>query len=186
MKEITKERIQAEILSCVGLCVNDFSYDKKEVLIVNSINLELLNFLSKLNVNIHYIGQNPKLELENLKVYNLAIELKINQFDLIIDLDSKGVEAYNKLLKPSGILLINLKGLDIEVIKKASFNIKMPFKCEGEQYLFLSNRFHPLADVCVQKIDMINELDYYNIKIHEAMFALPNYQKEALKGIIRN
>lgn len=186
MKEIVKDKIQAEILSCIGLCVNDFNYDKKEVLITNTSNLKLLNFLSKLNTNIHYIGQNPNLELENLKTYNLAIELKINQFDLIIDLDNKATTAYNQLLKPSGILLINLATLDLEVIKKADFNIKMPFKCEGEQYLFLSNHFHPLADICVQKIDMINELEYYNLKIHEAMFALPNYQKKALKGIARN
>lgn len=184
MKEISKDLVEAEILSCVGLCVNDFSYNKKDVLVANSNNMELLRFLSSLNANIHYIGQNPKLD--NVKSYDLAIELKINQFDLIINLDNKTTKAYNQLLKPSGILLINLKGLDVDAIKNAEFNIKMPFKCEGRQYLFLSNHFHPLADISVQKIDMINGLEYYNIKIHEAAFAMPNYQKEALKGIIKN
>ncbi|MDE6886707.1 MAG: hypothetical protein K2P17_06695 [Helicobacteraceae bacterium] len=222
---IDKNIIEAEVVSCIALCINDFNYGKKEVLITNITNAVLLEFISSFSgVEVHYIGEiaskingdgfannnidsknnsnkstdikaasiraNSKtMEMRNLQVYDFAINLRVNKFDVIIDLDNKTTKPYNELLKDNGIAIINLKDLEsssLDIIKEADFKIRMPFRIEDKYYLFLSNRFHPLADICLQKIDLLNDLKYYNAKIHEAVFALPNYRKEALKGIARN
>ncbi|RAX51487.1 hypothetical protein CCY99_08935 [Helicobacter sp. 16-1353] len=191
-----KNVIEAEFLACVGLCVNDWNYGNKDALTLNTDNIALLSFLNTFpNLHTHHIKKNdisPLLPLENVKMYSKAIELRDSDFNLIIDLDNKTTDFFNKLLRPNGILIINLLHLeqDLQGAKKqiddADFKIKMPFKVENSYYLFLSNSIHPLADICLQKIDMLEDLTYYNAKMHEAAFALPNYLKDYLKGVVRN
>ena len=169
-----KDIIEAEFLACAGLCINDFNYDKKDVLILNCNNKKLLALFDKLNCNIYDKSD------------------KKDKFDLIIDLKNTSTNNFLKIIKKDSIVIINLPNLEssqknaLDSIKNTNFNIKMPFKLEENYYLFLSNKFHPLADICLQKIDMIESLQYYNIKIHEAAFAMPNYLKDVLKGIAIN
>lgn len=187
-----KNIIEAEFVACVGLCVNDWNYGSKDVLTLNTDNIALLSFLNTFPFRIHHIKKGDTPSLVNVSVYSKAIELKSDDFDLIIDLDNKTTDFFEKLLKPNGVLIINLPNLqdDLESAKKcinnANFKIKMPFNVENKYYLFLSNKIHPLADICLQKIDMLENLKYYNAKMHEAAFALPNYLKNELKGIIKN
>ncbi|RDU65231.1 hypothetical protein [Helicobacter sp. MIT 14-3879] len=185
MNDISKDIIEAELISGISLCINDFNYDKKEVLIINANNIALLNFISTFNINVHYVGSLDNIS-SNINTYSRAIELKTSKFDVIVDLDNKTTTQYASLLKSNGILIINLDDLNINKIKESNFNVKMPFKIEGKFYLFLSNRFHPLADFSSQKVDLISDFKYYNEGIHRAVFALPNYQKQALRGVIRN
>lgn len=186
-----RDVIEAEFLACAGLCINDFYYGHKDILVLNTKNEKILEFLDMLNCNIYYIGD-LDVNLKNVKMYSKAIELKQNKFDLIIDLDNKTSDHYLKLLKDNALVIINLANLEsslpnaLDSIKNADFTIRMPFKVGDNYYLFLSNKIHPLADICLQKIDMLDNLQYYNAKIHEAAFAMPNYLKEALKGIVRN
>lgn len=193
-----KNIIEAEFLVCVGLCVNDWNYKNKEILISNTNNIEIIKFLSSLEnsalnkVFIHYISKDSNLNLPNVKLHSKKIDLSLNKFDLIIDLDIKSMEYYSDLLKDSGILITSLSHLKNDLdsakrdIENANFKIKMPFIVEDKYYLFLSNKFHPLSDFCLQKLDMIENLEYYNAKMHEAAFALPNYLKFSLQNIIKN
>lgn len=186
-----KSIIEAEFLSCLGLCINDFNYEHKDILVLNTNNKNILEFLNKLNCTIYYIGDS-NLNLKNVKFYTKAIDLKQDKFDLIIDLDNKTSNHYLKLLKENAPLIINLANLEsslssaLDTIKNADFAIRMPFKVCDNYYLFLSNKIHPLADICLQKIDMLDNLYYYNAKIQEAAFAMPNYLKDSLKGVARN
>lgn len=187
---------ESEILAVAGLCVNDFKNEKKDILLVNVDNLELFKMLLKFGANIYALNAGVKREslesTEGVAFYDLAINLKITQFDAIIDLKSKSVEHYKKLLKPSGILIVDLEALERAKIaeKKADFNVLMPFKIaeSGIQkyYIFASNKFHPIADFSLQKLDMIDGLQYCNARVYEAAFALPNYIKTELKGVARN
>ena len=189
MTKIDKNAARAEILACVGLCVNDFNYDKKSVLVLKGegglLSTALLAFLDSLKSSA--VGEirgeaNPKSCGES-------------RFDLIIDLSAQNPALLAKNLKENGIAIANLVSLeeDFEAAKSAilaacaaGFRVAMPFKALDSYFLFLSNAFHPLADLCLQKADALDGLDYYNAKIHEAIFALPNYLKTALKGVARN
>ncbi len=186
-----KDIIEAEFLACAGLCINDFYYGHKDILVLNTKNIKLLEFLNNLDCTIYYVGD-LDVKLEKVKVFNKAIDIKHNKFDLIIDLDNKSNEHYLPLFKDNTLLITNLASLEtslniaLDFIKNSNFAIRMPFKVIDTYYLFLSNKIHPLADICLQKIDMLDNLQYYNAKMHEAAFAMPNYLKESLKGIARN
>lgn len=187
---------ESEILAVAGLCVNDFKNEKKDILLVNVDNLELFKMLLKFGTNIYALNASVERESlegsEGVAFYDLAINLKITQFDAIIDLKSKSVEHYKKLLKPSGILIVDLEALERAKIaeKKADFNVLMPFKIAESSiqkyYIFASNKFHPIADFSLQKLDMLDGLQYCNARVYEACFALPNYIKTELKGVVRN
>lgn len=186
-----KGAIEAEFLACAGLCMNDWNYGNKDILLLNCHNEQLLQFLDSMNYSTHFIGASTR-SFNNIRCYERAIDLKHNEFDLIIDFDNKTSEHLIKILKKNSVLITNLSNIETDVdaaideIQRANFNIKMPFKVLDRYFLFLSNSLHPLADLCLQKIDMIDGLEYYNAKIHEAAFAMPNYIKSALKGIAKN
>lgn len=169
-----KDIIEAEFLACVGLCINDFNYEKKDVLVLHCENKKLLEFLDALHCNVYDTSD------------------KKDKFDLIIDMKNDTTKDFLGITTKDSIVIINLPNLEssqenaLDSIKNASFSIKMPFKVAQNYYLFLSNKFHPLADICLQKIDMIESLKYYNVKIHEAAFAMPNYLKDILKGVAKN
>lgn len=224
--------IEAEILACAGLCINDFNNEIKDILLVNSTNTELVKMLTKFHAKVHCVGMKRESFGEGescgkkVAFYDLAINLKVHKFDLIIDLATKSAENYQKLLKDNGILIVNLADLRTISIKNLNLNlnIMMPFKIlRGESsadlgadssdfsanrsadskdrtadfgdrsarfalkyYLFASNKFHPLADLSLQKLDLLDDLKYCNDKIYQATFAMPNLIKSALKGVARN
>lgn len=186
--------VESEILATAAMCVNDFNYDKKDILLVGVNNAALIHLLSSFDVNIYVLNASVRDEdfAENVAFYDLAINLKINQFDVIIDLQNNNVENYKKLLKNSGILIVDLISLDKSEIltKRAEFNVVMPFKIYEEAvqkyYLFISNKFHPIADLSLQKLDLIENLQYCNERTYNAVYAMPNYIKKSLQGIIKS
>ena len=74
--------------------------------------------------------------------------------------------------------------------KNAHFNVLMPMRLQDsgveKYYLFASNKFHPIADFSLQKLDMCDGLQYCNARVYEAVFAMPNYVRENLRGVVRN
>ena len=186
------EIAEAEILSTAAMCVNDFNNDKKEILLVNVNNTHLIDLLSHFNANIHALNSKKADFASNVAFYDLAINIKVKRFDVIIDLQNQSVENYQKLLKTSGILLVDLSALKPDEIlsKKADFNILMPFRIyenlTQKYYLFASNKFHPIADLSLQKLDLLENLQYCNERTYNAVYAMPNYIKTALRGIARN
>lgn len=205
------DRIEAEMIACAALCVNDFNNEIKDILLVNSANVELLKMLTHFSVKVHCVGlnranfianQSANLSAESMTkmaFYDLAINLKVHKFDVIIDLKNNSAENYQKMLKNNGILIVDLESLGAENIaqKNANLNVLMPFRLQSwgsndlhkrreKYYLFASNKFHPIADLSLQKVDLLDDLQYCNAKIYEGAFALPNYLKAELKGVVRN
>lgn len=200
------DRIEAEMIACATLCVNDFNNEIKDILLVNSNNVELLKMLTNFSVKVHYVGQNMAnfmadksvnlsvKSMAKIAFYDLAINLKVHKFDVIIDLKNSNAEHYQKMLKNNGILIVDLESLEAKNIaqKNANVNVLMPFRLqsfendEKKYYIFASNKFHPIADLSLQKVDLFDDLQYCNAKIYEGAFALPNYLKAELKGVVRN
>lgn len=191
---------ESEILTIAVMCVNDFNYGwhgKKDVLLCGVENVHLAFMLSKFEANIHAVNcafKNTDFakNARSMTFYEHAINLKINQFDVIIDLKSENVSHYKKMLKTNGILLCNLDALTADKITKkgADFLILMPLKIaeSGIQkyYIFASNKFHPIADFSIQKLDLMEDLHYCNERVYNAVYAMPNYIKKAISGVVRN
>jgi spermidine synthase len=67
------------------------------------------------------------------------------------------------------------------------FKIAMPYRFEMYSYpgcnwnfIFGSKKYHPVADMILQKADLLENLKYYNSDIHKASFVLPQYIKKEL------
>ena len=102
------------------------------------------------------------------------------------------------MLTPQGILIIRnhhpiLMGESfVEKISDCAdfFSIVMPFSphlsiLSDKSYIFASKAFHPLADMLLQKIDLLPQLQYYNAHIHENAFTLPNFLFEKIQHIAK-
>jgi spermidine synthase len=82
-----------------------------------------------------------------------------------------------------------------EILKTAgeNFSIAMPYRYEmisypGTLYNFIlaSKKYHPTADINLQRADLMDGLKYYNSDIHIASFAKPTYIFKELLGIAKN
>lgn len=70
------------------------------------------------------------------------------------------------------------------------FSVKMPFFVPFspilECFIFASFGLHPLADISLDRADLLENPRFYNAAIHNAAFALPEFLRRALLGIARN
>jgi spermidine synthase len=53
------------------------------------------------------------------------------------------------------------------------FRFSLPFTAENQTFILGSKKFHPTADLLVQKADMLDDLSYYHADIQRASFTLP-------------
>ncbi len=73
------------------------------------------------------------------------------------------------------------------------FPIAMPYRYEMMVYpgcvwnfILASKKYHPTADINLQRADLLEPVRYYNSDIHRASFTVPTYIKKALLGIAKN
>lgn len=107
----------------------------------------------------------------------------------------------NRILKDDG--MIALQGgsytMDMEAHKSLllragkPFGVAMPYRYEmlsypGVNYNFIlaSKKYHPTADIILQRADLIEGLSYYNSDMQRAAFAVPTSVKKALLGVAKN
>ncbi len=118
-------------------------------------------------------------------------------YDVILQCDSTLAHAFSKLLSAEGILitksphlLLDLLGVKSLLESLSDFNIKMPFyiplALQQDCYVFLSHRYHPTADIQLQRADMLEGLQYYTPHLHTSAFVLPKSVKKALQKVARN
>jgi len=72
-----------------------------------------------------------------------------------------------------------------------NFRFALPYTTESLLYAggmrtfaFASKRYHPTADIRVQKSDMIDGLSHYDADLHRAAFALPKSHFKALQDVM--
>lgn len=79
---------------------------------------------------------------------------------------------------------------DSEVMSKqldtigSQFWIAMPYRFEGMSAILASKKYHPQADIILDRSDFI-ESDYYYTELQNACFMMPAYAQKALTGIAR-
>lgn len=130
-----------------------------------------------------------------------AMDLDIKKYDVIIAdslLDKHQIDGLSRMLTSEGILIVRShhplleEEAFMQKIREYApfFKIIMPFfpylSILGDKsYIFASKHFHPCADMLLQKIDLLPHLHYYNAKIHENAFTLPNFIFEKIQDIAK-
>ena len=61
----------------------------------------------------------------------------------------------------------------------------MPFKFGHNTSIIASKRYHPTADINLQRADLLDGLNYYSAEIHNASFVFPAGEHKALTGIAK-
>ncbi len=140
------------------------------------------------------------LKRYSINVVNSFLNVKYRDYDIIINLDTPSkseFEAMYKMGKDDCITIFKLENLflekdnTLEMLKIASGygNILMPFWINSYTqhfYAFLSKKYHPLADLCLQKSDMLEDMKFYNSNIHTSVFRMPNIISSTFKSYIKN
>ena len=67
----------------------------------------------------------------------------------------------------------------------SKFWIAVPFKFGHTTTILASRRYHPTADLNLQRADLLDDLNYYSAEIHNASFVFPAAEHRALTGIAK-
>jgi spermidine synthase len=152
--------------------------------------------------NVLVIGlKNDNFEKEIAK-YDAKVsysnELNIDdKFDVIIynndDLGELALAGIQKSLEPKEGIMVCISETydtnsdkltkDITNIGK-NFWICMPYRFENTMAILASKKFHPQADIILDRSDFIDG-QYYNTQLQNACFVHPNYVTKALTGIAK-
>ncbi len=107
----------------------------------------------------------------------------------------------NRILKEDGLVAVQGGSywMDLEGHKRIletvgrPFWIAMPYRYEmycypGTNWNFIlaSKKYHPTADIVLQRADLLEGVRYYTSDIQKAAFTVPAYIKKALLGIAKN
>lgn len=133
------------------------------------------------------------------KVPDIDVEVSLSDeigFDVVVSLESKDYIKALSMVSNEGVVILRLESWSIGVdenIKlmhaiRDSFEILMPYSsCFGSEInlLFASKKYHPTADMILQRADFI-ESNYYTPMLHKASFVLPQWLKKRLLGVAKN
>lgn len=149
------------------------------------------------------IGKHSDLTGEINRHIDINIEtLKSDKsFDIILynsKLDIDEVQNIYANLKDDGILILSPKSFidENDLLKNElkalseTFKIVMPYRVENSilrqaYFIFASKKYHPTADIILQKSELIDNLQYYTSNIHLSCFELPKYIYEEIKDITK-
>lgn len=167
---IATEEIEKEMLFFVPLCTHE---EPAECLAVAFDSLPKES--KKLSKNI----------TEN-ESYEQKTSFASESFDVVlVNSDSANKQELFRILKKDGILCMKLgKDVKKELLELGKFyRIVMPYHNMG--LVFASNKYHPTADIILDKSDFLEDIKYYNADVHLASFAIYEAAKKELKGAIK-
>ncbi|NVJ53149.1 MAG: spermidine synthase [Campylobacteraceae bacterium] len=160
--------------------------EPENVLVIGSANDELKKEVEKHNLkNVEY-GDTSILTSKNEKDVDLIIFTDVN-------LDEMLLANIERVLKDDGVIAFSTSSFstdeqklkdDLELVGQ-NFWIAMPYKFGHETAILASKKYHPTADIILQRSDLLVDLDYYSTEIHHASFVFPAAQYRALTGIAK-
>jgi spermidine synthase len=173
------EIINAEMLTHVALCTHK---EPKDVLV-----LGIHDYIN--NEIARYEG----LHVELCDKVSCIESTKDASMDVIIInsdrfYDDTFIAQINRVLKKDGLVVMKSNEKLQENMKKfdSLFGIVMTYAYEDKRAILASKKYHPTADIILQRADLIDDLTYYNAEMHLASFALPTYMRKELLGIQKN
>ncbi|WP_120945918.1 spermine/spermidine synthase domain-containing protein [Helicobacter labacensis] len=206
--------IQSELLAHVGACVHPNpkralitgGFDTQiafELLKYEGLHVDFVQEDHAMLENLHaFLPQFAETKAHaRFKLYDKILDLDLQPYDILISLSTPNahqVDGLQRMLNPKGLMLLSVPNplLEQEAFKGALTSLQgcaqilMPFNTPyaptPQVYLFASKHYHPLADMLLQKIDMLDGLRYYNAEIHHAAFAQPQWLKGACARLLKN
>jgi len=171
-----------EMMVHIPLCTHK---EPKKILVAMDVDEEFKNEMNKHTVEVEYTN------LDSLKSKN------DQEFDIIIlgknDIDDMLMANINKILKSDGVLAMitssyhkdeqKLKS-DLTLLGK-SFWIVMPFSFGHTYAILASKKYHPTADINLQRSDLLDDLNYYSTEVHLSSFVFPAYIHKGLTNIAK-
>jgi spermidine synthase len=171
-----------EMMVHTPLCTHK---EAQNVLIIGDSSENLKNEASKHTGNIEF-GDVSLLTSKDEK--NIDVIILTN-----IKLDEMLLANIERVLKADGIVTFKTASFgkdsdelknDLELIGR-NFWIAMPFKFGHDTAILASKKYHPTADIVLQRSDLLDDLEYYSTEIHHASFVFPAAQHKALTGIAK-
>ncbi|MGB0990076.1 spermidine synthase [Halarcobacter sp.] len=160
--------------------------EPENVLVIGSVTDELKKEVEKHNLkNVEY-GDTSILTSKDEKNVDLIIFTDVN-------LDEMLLANIERVLKNDGVISFSTSSFssdeqklkdDLSLVGQ-NFWIAMPYKFGHETAILASKKYHPTADIILQRSDLLVDLEYYSTEIHHASFVFPAAQYRALTGIAR-
>jgi len=171
-----------EMMVHTPLCTHK---EAKNVSIVGTVSQGLKKEAAKHNGNVEFI---------DLSTFNAKNEKDV---DVIIFTDVKMdnllLANIQRVLKDDGLIAFSTASFhkdedrlksDLKLVGQ-NFWIAMPFRFGHETAILASKKYHPTADIILQRSDLLNDLEYYSTEIHLASFVFPAAIHKALTGIAK-
>ena len=173
-----------EMMVHLPLCTHK---EASNVLIIGTIDEDLKNQASKHSKtsNIEF-GDVSTLTSKNEKNIDVIIltdvkidELLLANIERILNNDGLIAFASKAFSKDKEQLFADLK------LVGTKFWIAMPFKFGHNTSILASKKYHPTADLNLQRADLLDGLDYYSSEIQLASFVFPAAEHRELTGIAK-
>lgn len=173
-----------EMMVHVPLCTHK---EASNVLIIGSADEELKEQAAKHNKtsNIEF-GDKSLLTSKNEKDIDVIILTDVEIDELLL-------ANIERVLKDDGLITFATESFskneeklkaDLTLVGE-KFWIAMPFRFGHQTSILASKRYHPTADVVLQRSDLLDDLQYYSTEIHSAVFVFPKAEHVALTGIAK-
>mgnify|MGYP001044758359 CR=1 FL=1 len=171
-----------EMIVHVPLCTHK---EPENVLVIGNCDEELKNEIAKHKVNVEY-GDISLLNSKNEKNIDVIILTDI-QIDEIV------LANIQKILKNDGLISYKTEGFSKNkdrlkndlTITGANFWICMPYNFGHTTCVLASKKYHPTADIVLQRSDLLTDLNYYSTEIQHASFVFPTHIQKELTGIAK-
>ncbi len=204
--------IESEMLAYIPYCV---ATNPKRVLICGTLNAAIASRFAQHDMSVDMVvgdkealytlsGFIPKFkeiqENANIAFYERFMDIKQVGYDIIIHASSPKLhefEALKKMANEKFICVFGLANCYLEpslALDTLAFgmnfgHVMMPFMLPTltpSFYAFLSNYAHPLADLQLQKSDMLDNLQCYNANLHTSVFRLPTFLQHIIAPYAKN
>ncbi|MDD3323976.1 MAG: spermidine synthase [Sulfurospirillaceae bacterium] len=185
MNFIESGTVCAEMMVHVAICSHK---EPKQVLVISDNKFIEQEFLKYENQSFKQCNIEDAIsfcENEEAQYYDVAMVDSSDLNTLIMS------AQLNRIVKEKGLIVVWSKALKADMERFSSlFEIVMPYRfCDTKNQMhtaiFISKKYHPTADIVLQRSDLLEGLSYYNTEIHGAVFVLPNYLRAELAGVLK-
>lgn len=169
-----------EMMVHVPLCTHA---EPSKVLVVGNADEDMKQEVAKHPVEVKYV---ETLQSENDKIYDAIIYLNK-------DIDETLMANVERIITDTGVFVAQSvkPQSDIESLKNdlntigKNFWITMPYRFGHDLCILASKKYHPQADIVLQKSDLLDGLNYYSSEMQNACFVFPANIHRELTGIAK-
>lgn len=172
-----------EMMVHVPLCTHK---EASKVLIIGTASEDLKAQAHKHSYSTVEFGDSSLLTSKNEKDIDVIILTDVNLDELLL-------ANIERVLSDDGLISFATSAFsrDEKQLKKdlllvgTKFWIAMPFKFGHSTSILASKKYHPTADLILQRSDFIDDLNYYSSEIHNASFVFPAREHRELTGLAK-